>query len=126
MGHSDEIAIVDANFPASSCAFTAGRQLLSSPGVQAAPLLEATLALLPLDDYVTECAWVMRPVEDPPREREALTEIRSVLDHYGAAHGSLSREDFYSRTRSCFLIVQCGELRRYGNVILKKGVIATD
>ena len=37
--------------------------------------------------------------------------------------GKLERFDFYEHARSAFAIVQTGETRLYGNIILKKGVI---
>ena len=36
---------------------------------------------------------------------------------------SLERFDFYDRAKSAFAVVQTGESRLYGNIILKKGVI---
>src|SRR5271169_2948722 len=45
MGHGDEIAIVDANFPAASTA----RRLVRIDGAGAPAVLSAVLSLLPLD-----------------------------------------------------------------------------
>lgn len=39
---------------------------------------------------------------------------------------SLERQIFYERARACFAIVATGEQRKYGNIIVAKGVIATD
>ena len=50
MGHGDEIAIVDANFPAA----TMGKRVVRADGVTATHLSEAILKLMPLDDFVEE------------------------------------------------------------------------
>ena len=40
------------------------------------------------------------------------------------ARQALAREQFYERARQAFALVQCGERRLYGNVLLRKGVVA--
>ena len=50
MGHGDEIAIVDANFPGSSL----GPELVRMDGLGANEVLDAVLTLLPLDTFVEE------------------------------------------------------------------------
>ena len=47
MGHGDRIVVVDANFPATSCA----KRLIRAPGCNAPALLEAILTVLPIDDF---------------------------------------------------------------------------
>jgi L-fucose mutarotase len=39
---------------------------------------------------------------------------------------SLERFDFYAQAGAAFLILQTGEQRKYGNILLRKGVIASD
>ena len=34
----------------------------------------------------------------------------------------IAREEFYDRARGAFAVVMTGELAKYGNLILKKGV----
>jgi L-fucose mutarotase len=52
MGHGDEIAIVDANFPATSNA----DWLVRLDGVDASQALAAVLSVLPLDSFVADPA----------------------------------------------------------------------
>src|SRR5712691_9809901 len=47
MGHSDEIAIVDANFPAAAMA----RRLVRMDGVNSSCAMASILKLLPIDDF---------------------------------------------------------------------------
>ena len=43
-----------------------------------------------------------------------------------AATALLERFAFYARAAEAFVIVQTGERRLYGNILLKKGVIRPD
>ena len=120
MGHGDEIAIVDANYPASS----SGRKLIRLDGVSATRATQAILSVLPLDDFVTDCAWHMQVVGDPQADMPIFKEFRNLLhDHAGVALAGLERFAFYEKASTAFALVVTGEDRLYGNVILKKGVI---
>ena len=123
MGHGDEIVIADANFPGASM----GRRCHRLDGVSATDALEAVLRLFPLDTFVDEPATVMQVVGDPDATPPAVAEFQTILD---AAEGSsvgmarIDRFAFYDRARAAFAVLQTGETRLYGNVILTKGVIA--
>ena len=122
MGHGDEIAIVDANFPADSL----GPQVIRLPGADAVRALDALLALMPLDDFEPEAACRMEVVGAPKREEPIFDDFRKViLERAGERFklGRVERFRFYDRVADCFAIVATGETRLYGNVILKKGVI---
>jgi L-fucose mutarotase len=118
MGHGDEIAIVDANFPATACA----KRLIRMDGVSATAALEAVLSLLPLDSYVEHCANVMQVVGDAQAVPPAVADFTAMIGARGSV-GSVERFAFYERAKRCFAIVQTGEGRLYGNIILTKGVI---
>lgn len=122
MGHGDEIAIVDANFPAESL----GPPVIRLDGVSATAALDAVLSVLPLDDFVDEAAWCMAVVGDPDAEQPIFAEFRASLGRHESKEfglGRLERYAFYERSRSCFAVVVTGERRLYGNIILKKGVV---
>ena len=125
MGHGDEVAIVDANYPAAS----AGPRLLRLDGVPADAVLDAVLSVLPLDDFVPEAAWCMAVVGEPDAEPPIFAQFRAaILRREGPAFAmhKLERFAFYARAAHCFALVQTGERRLYGNVILKKGVARSD
>lgn len=122
MGHGDEIAIVDANFPAEAL----GPPCIRLDGVSATDALAAILTLLPLDDFVPDPAHVMQVVGDPDTVPEVVGEFQRIVNERAdnpAPLASLERFAFYERARAAFAVVQTGERRLYGNVILKKGVI---
>jgi len=115
MGHGDEIAVVDANYPASEGA----RRLIRADGVDAVRMVGAILSVLPLDDFVDLAAYRMAVVDDPQAVPPIIREFERMVGRIGM----LERSEFYARARSCFAIVATGERRLYGNLILKKGVI---
>lgn len=124
MGHGDEIAIVDANFPGASSA----RRLIRIDGAAAAPVLAAVLTLLPLDDFVETPLATMRVVGKPGEVPEAVRDFtalaRSASGRATLQPEPLEREAFYERARAAYAVVQTGERRLYGNVLVRKGVVA--
>ena len=124
MGHGDEIAVVDANFPAAALA----QRLVRLDGVGAPRALAAVLSVLPLDTFTETPAVVMAVVGDPAVVPPPVREFQPLVD---AAAGRrvrlvpLERSAFYARARAAFAVVATGETRAYGNILLAKGVIAT-
>ena len=125
MGHGDAIAIVDANFPATANA----RRLIECPGVGAPAMLEAILTLLPIDARVTPAVFTMEVSGDPEAVPPPVAEFAAVFTRQDLADvdiGRLERQAFYERARGAYAIVRTGEPRRFGNILLVKGVIAAD
>lgn len=120
MGHGDELAVVDANFPAASHA----QRLVRLPGVSATAALDAVLSVLPLDDFDGQAALSMQVVGDATVLPEVVRQFNELLQRHGmAACGSLERFAFYERTRAAFAVLATGETRLYGNILLRKGVV---
>jgi L-fucose mutarotase len=123
MGHGDEIAIVDANFPAASNA----KRLIRLDGISAPRALDAILSVMPLDDVVDHAAFRMDVIGDAKAEVPIYGEFRTTLAKHEtgktAALGALSRQTFYARAKNAFAIVATTETRLYGNILLVKGVV---
>ncbi len=122
MGHGDEIAIVDANFPGSS----SGPDCIRADGSSASEMLQAILTVLPLDTFVPDPALTMQVVGDPEAVPDAVVDFQRIIDTTAdnpTKVQGLERFAFYDRAANAFAIVQTGERRLYGNIILKKGVI---
>jgi L-fucose mutarotase len=121
MGHGDEIALVDANFPAAALA----RRLVRLDGIDGSAALGAVLSVLPLDPFVERPAATMQVIDDPEALPPAVADYLDVLAAYGstAPVDPLDRFAFYDRARDAFAIVITGERRPYGNILLRKGVI---
>src|SRR5208283_3672411 len=75
MGHGDELAIVDANFPA----VTMARRLVRVSG-STTSVLKASLTLLPLDDFVEAPVTVMQVVGAPNEIPETVREYQLVAN----------------------------------------------
>ena len=120
MGHGDEIVLADAHFPGHSL----GPQVVRADGISIKTLLEGILPLFELDSYAPPL-YMMEVVPgdtvDPEVERDYMG---IVHQHAPAAQPPerIERHAFYERAKSAFAIVMTGELRKYGNLVLKKGV----
>ncbi len=116
MGHGDRIVLVDANYPA-----TRGRRLIALPGIGVVRALEA---VLPCDTFVPVPAAIMQVVGDRETVPAVVAELNAVLLGRGwpVAVGT-ERHAFYEAAATAYAIVQTGERRLYGNILLFKGVI---
>ena len=123
MGHGDEICLADANFPAASIA--GAKPLIRLPGADGVRALKAVLSVLPLDGFEPHPAAVMAVVGDPSAVPPVVAEYRSVLGP-GVGVEVVERFAFYGRARAAFAVVATSEARKYGNILLRKGVIASD
>src|SRR5437763_12610845 len=116
MGHGDEIAIVDANFPAHS----QGPRVVRLDGVDATRALDAILSLMPLDEFTPESCWRMQVVGAPHEEQPIFSEFREIVARREGAKfalASLERYAFYAKAAQCFAIVATSERKLYGNII---------
>src|SRR5258706_6774714 len=91
MGHGDEIAIVDANFPASSL----GPRVIEMRGASSPDALDAILTLLPLDVQAVPVAYTMEIVGDPGGVPEPVMDFAAVFTQHRLADceiGTLARQ----------------------------------
>lgn len=124
MGHGDEIVLADAHFPGASM----GRLVLRADGVPAAALLDAILPLFELDTYAPDPVVLMAPAAGDAPDPDVESDYRAALQRHvrdAPEPVHMDRQAFYERAKSSFAVVMTGELRKYGNVILKKGVTPT-
>jgi L-fucose mutarotase len=127
MGHGDDVAIVDANFPGAHLARKGGARLVQLAGASATQALHAVLQVLPLDNFSSHAAWTMQVVGDTGAVPLPVAEFAVELAQAGEAPAAtLERFDFYQHVESAFLILSTGDSRKYGNILLRKGVISTD
>ena len=124
MGHGDDVAIVDANFPAARVAAVAGARLVPLSGVDAPAVLDAVLTLLPVDDFEPAPARYMQVVGDAAVVPPPVQQFADRLARAGeAAPVGLERHAFYEAAARSQVILQTGERRPYGNLLLRKGVV---
>jgi len=120
MGHGDEIILADAHFPGHSFK----TRILRADGVIITTLLDAILPLFELDSYADPLV-MMQAVQgdqlDPAVEEQYMAVVHR---HVPAAKHPvrIDRFAFYDRTQSAFAVLMTGDTRKYGNLLLKKGV----
>jgi L-fucose mutarotase len=121
MGHGDEIALVDGNYPGEEHA----RRLVRADGLTVAQVLDAVLSVLPIDDAVEQAIFravvPARPDEPDPVHREMIAICRRWEPARQVV--PLAPDLFYARVRAAHTLVQTSEPALYGNIILRKGVI---
>lgn len=123
MGHGDEIAVVDANYPASADA----RRLARLDGHGAPRVAQAILSIMPLDDFAP-CAFRPGIAGAPERVEPIMLEFAELVRRFEprAEITPLMGEAFYARVKAAYAIVATGERALYGNLILRKGVIGPE
>jgi len=122
LGHGDELAIVDRNYPA----WSTGQRVVELRGIDAITAADAILQLLPVDTFVDEPIIRMEvvdaPEEIPDVQREFLELVRRI-EGREVGMGSLSRFAFYDRVRTAFGVVVTTEPRPYGCFLVTAGVV---
>ena len=124
MGHGDEIALVDANYPAQEHA----RRLVRADGHGVMALVEAILAVMPLDRAVPEAIMRASLNNDPAQASDFHRTFDLACGRLAPGYSvkPLKGDDLYPRIRAAHTIVATSESALFGNVILRKGVIGAD
>lgn len=117
MGHGDEIVFSDAHFPGHSV----NARVLRSDGLAADVLLAGVAPLFELDSYATPVA-MMSAVPGDTLDPTVEARYRKALGYTGEIE-RVERYAFYERAKKAYAVVITGETAKYGNVILKKGVV---
>ncbi|GGE98887.1 RbsD/FucU family protein [Mycetocola zhadangensis] len=115
MGHSDTVFIVDAHFPAARLA----HRLVTVPGATSPAVLEAVRSVLPLDDSpaVDLMTSADGTVLDVQRELLAAARVEEGDARF------VDRFDFYDAAENAYVIIRAGETRKYGCVVVRKGLV---
>ena len=122
MGHGDDIVLADANFPAASNT----ARLVRLDGIPATDALRAILSVMPLDAHVDDPARSMQDIAAPdalPPVVQTFQEIIDTVANTPRPIVQVERFDFYARARAAYAIVQTGEGRHFGNLLLRKGAL---
>jgi len=121
MGHGDEIVLADAHFPGNSV----NNFVIRADGLKIADLLDAILPLFALDEYVDDPVVMMACVPGDEPDPEVEADYRAAIGRHAPDSQGIQfieRFAFYDRAKAAFVVVMTGETRKYGNILLKKGV----
>ena len=94
-------------------------------GSDIATLLDGILPLVALDSYVDAPLVMMDAVPGDVLDPAVEARYRAVVDRHHPetpAITRLERFEFYERARGAFCVVMTGDVAKYGNLLLKKGV----
>lgn len=130
MGHGDALVIADTNFPSDSVARSTVRgSLLRMDNLTCGEAIGAILSVFPLDTFVDDFAMRMEivgaPDDIPPVQVEVQEQINKAEGQARPMIG-VERFNFYDLARQSYAVIQTGERRFYGCVILRKGVVGPD
>jgi L-fucose mutarotase len=121
MGHGDEVVLADAHFPGDSV----NDVVIRADGLKIADLLDAILPLFALDDYVADPLVMMACVPGDEPDPEVEADYQAAIARHAPDSPKIhfiERFAFYDRAKTASVVVLTGETRKYGNIILKKGV----
>lgn len=121
MGHGDEIVLADAHFPGERL----NNEVIRADGISITALLEGILPLFEPDQYVDHPFIMMEAVEGDKLDPNVAQSYVFSIQKTNPAIQSVERIDrfaFYDRAKEAFAVVMTGEVAKYGNIILKKGV----
>ena len=130
MGHGDTLIIADTNFPGDTVArATHLGRLLTMENISAPEAVEAILSVLPLDSFVDQFAGRMEVVGGPNEIPPVQAEVQAVIDAVDGKPRPMipfERFAFYDLAKASYAVIQTGERRFYGCIMLRKGVIAPE
>lgn len=123
MGHRQDIAIVDANFPCEPNA-----RVIRLDGVSATAVLDAVLSVLPVETGEEAGAWRMIADGRADNVLPIFQEFEDLLEVAVPGRGitPVPPEDFKARAGAAYAIVLTGERRLWGGIVLRKGVIPAE
>ncbi len=122
MGHGDELVLSDAFYPAHSL----HPRVIRADAVGVPELLDGILALINLDAYVSDPLVMMAAVEGDTLDPEVEKSYRKAIEGRwpdAPAIARIGRFDFYERSKTAYAVVVTGTTAKYGNIIVKKGVV---
>ena len=115
MGHGD------AHCPGD----TFGQRVIRADGLKIADLLDAILPVFELDYYVDSPLMMMAAVPGDTLDPKVEKMYRRAVDRHAPKTPAITHIDrfaFYDRAKVAFAVVMTGEMAKYGNIIIKKGV----
>jgi L-fucose mutarotase len=121
MGHGDELVLADAFFPGDTC----NSRVIRADGIRVPALLDGILALMNLD-YAAVPVAMMQVMAGDAADPAVEASYRAVIDKHWPGTPPIEKVErfaFYERTKKAYAVVMTGETVKYGNIILKKGVI---
>ena len=126
MGHGDMLILSDVNFPSDAVAQDTVLGELLRIDRPMAEVARAVLSVLPLDTFVDDFAGRMLMIDTPDTIPPVQQEVQDAIATTGETRPmvGIERFAFYDLARQAYAVIQTGERRFFGCIMLRKGVIA--
>lgn len=119
MGHNDTLLVTDAHYPSYAMGVPVIDLATGSPEA-----VRAIRTVFPVDMYAGPSVTLMTP------EPGVGEDVQALLQESAAAREDrlewIDRFDFYERGRQVYGVVRTLETRKYGCLMLRKGVVGDD
>lgn len=119
MGHDDTLLIADAHYPSHAMGVPVIDLAVPSPEA-----VRAVRTVLPIDMYAGPSVTLMTP--EPGTGEEVQAQLEEAVAVRADRLERIDRFDFYDRGREVFAVVRTLEARKYGCIMLRKGVVGDD
>ncbi|NMA78860.1 MAG: transport protein RbsD/FucU [Actinomycetales bacterium] len=119
MGHDDTLLITDAHYPSHAMGVPVIDLAVPSPEA-----VRAVRTVLPIDMYAGPSVTLMTP--EPGTGEEVQAQLEEAVAVRADRLERIDRFDFYDRGREVFAVVRTLEARKYGCIMLRKGVVGDD
>jgi len=122
MGHRQDLAIVDANYPCENN----GPRIARLDGIPVTDVLDAVMSVLPLERKEPQVAWRMIASGRQDNDLPIFGEFQAIIarrEAEGIDISAIDPAEFKARAQKAYAIIVTGERRLYANIIVRKGVI---
>lgn len=118
MGHGDEIAIVDSNFPAKSLK----ERTIYSSKESVLNILRDILKIFPLDQFSERNIFIMK--SDNGEVTKFYKQYLREFIELEKFSQEINRDTFYERAKESYAIVSTNDESLYGCLIIRKGIVS--
>lgn len=117
MGHNDVVLITDAHYPSYGMGVPVYEMAATSPEA-----VTAVRSVMPIDYYAGASVTLMQA--EPGLGEEVQPQLVAAVNTAVADRIEyIDRFDFYERGKQVFAIIRTTETRKYGCIMLRKGVV---
>lgn len=117
MGHNDVILIADGHYPSYGMGVPVLEIASTTPEV-----VRAVRTVFPLDFYAGPSVTLMTP--EPGLGEEVQQQLQDAVNTTDTTRTEwIDRFDFYERGTKVYAVIRTAETRKYGCIMLRKGVV---
>lgn len=122
LGHGEEFALVDQNFPS----YGVGVEVIDLGGIDSSRAAQAIFSVFPLDIFGGSPILRMGIDDQPGVANNAHDKVRELANRSMGKDwqwGEVPRQEFYGRVKTVRLVVRCLESAPFACFLFRKGVV---